>query len=84
MESSSLGERFEHGCAIDAVDQLVEPSDLPRPLTNMMPEPALVSSGSRRAIFTPTAINAIRVMAAQGKSAAEIAAQLARRPRASA
>ena len=59
---------------------LFEPNHLSRQLTNMMPEPAVVSSGSRRRVFTPTAINAIRAMAAQGKSAAEIATAIGSTP----
>ena len=65
---------------MDAVEvNSIEPSDLPGPLPNMIPEPALVS-GSRRRVFTPTAIDAIRVLAAQGKSAAEIAAAIGSTP----
>jgi hypothetical protein len=45
-----------------------------------MPEPALVSGGSRRRVFTQTAIDTIRVLAAQGKSAAEIAAAIGSTP----
>jgi hypothetical protein len=58
----------------------IEPSHLPRLLTNMIPEPAVVSGGSRRRVFTPTAINAIRVLAAEGKSAAEIATAIGSTP----
>jgi hypothetical protein len=58
----------------------IEPSHLPRLLTDMMPAPALVRGGSRRRVFTPTAINAIRVLAAQGKSASEIAAAIGSTP----
>ena len=53
---------------------------LPRPLINMMPEPALLSGGPRRRVFTQTAIDTIRVLAAQGKSAAEIAATIGSTP----
>ena len=52
---------------------------LPGLLRYMIPEPALVS-GSRRRVFTPAAIDAIRVLAAQGKSAAEIAAAIGSTP----
>jgi hypothetical protein len=66
--------------AIDAVgDNSIEPSHLPGLLRYMIPEPALVS-GSRRRVFTPAAIDAIRVLAAQGKSAAEIAAAIGSTP----
>ena len=66
--------------AIDAVgDNSIEPSHLPGLLRYMMSEPALVS-GSRRRVFTPAAIDAIRVLAAQGKSAAEIAAAIGSTP----
>jgi hypothetical protein len=66
--------------AMDAVgDNSIEPSHLPGLLRYMMPEPALVS-GSRRRVFTPAAIDAIRVLAAQGKSAAEIAAAIGSTP----
>jgi hypothetical protein len=66
--------------AMDAVaDNSIEPSHLPGLLRYMMSEPALVS-GSRRRVFTPTAIDAIRVLAAQGKSAAEIAAAIGSTP----
>ena len=58
----------------------IEPSHLPLLLTNMIPAPALVSSGLRRRVFTPTAINAMRVLAAQGKSASEIAAAVGSTP----
>ena len=58
----------------------IEPGHLPRLLTDMVPAPALVSSASRRRVFTPTAINAIRVLAAQGKSASEIAAAVGSTP----
>ena len=58
----------------------IEPIHLPRLLTNMIPEPAVVSGGSRRRVFTPTAINAIRVLAAEGKSAAEIATAIGSTP----
>lgn len=66
--------------AMDAVaDNSIEPSHLPGLLRYMMSEPALVG-GSRRRVFTPTAIDAIRVLAAQGKSAAEIAAAIGSTP----
>jgi hypothetical protein len=66
--------------AMDAVaDNSIEPSHLPGLLRYMMSEPALVS-GSRRCVFTPAAIDAIRVLAAQGKSAAEIAAAIGSTP----
>jgi hypothetical protein len=66
---------------MDAVeDNSIEPSHLPRLLPNMMPAPAPDSSGSRRRVFTPTAISAIRVLAAQGKSAAEIATAIGSTP----
>lgn len=66
--------------AMDAVaDNSIEPSYLPGLLRYMMSEPALVS-GSRRRVFTPAAIDAIRVLAAQGKSAAEIAAAIGSTP----
>jgi hypothetical protein len=61
-------------------DNSIEPSHLPRPLINMMLEPALVSGGSRRRVFTQTAIDTIRVLAAQGKSAAEIAVAIGSTP----
>jgi hypothetical protein len=61
-------------------DNSIEPSCLPRLLTDMMPEPALVSGGSRQRVFTQTAIDTIRVLAAQGKSAAEIAAAIGSTP----
>jgi hypothetical protein len=66
--------------AMDAVaDNSIEPSHLPGLLRYMMSEPALVS-GSRRRVFTPAAIDAIRVLAAHGKSAAEIAAAIGSTP----
>jgi hypothetical protein len=59
---------------MDALDDnSIEPTHLPPLLTSMTPEPALPCGESRRRVFTQTAINAIRVLAAQGKSAAEIA-----------
>jgi hypothetical protein len=65
---------------MDAVeDGSIEPSHLRGLLTNMIPEPALVN-GSRRRVFTPTAISAIRILAAQGKSALEIAAAIGSTP----
>jgi hypothetical protein len=57
----------------------IEPSQLPRLPTHMTPESAPVN-GSRRRVFTPTAINAIRVLAAQGKSTAEIATAIGSTP----
>jgi hypothetical protein len=44
------------------------------------PEPELVSSGSRRRVFTQTAIYTIRLLAARGKSAAEIAMAIGSTP----
>jgi hypothetical protein len=68
------------GGAMDAFDDnSIEPSHLSRLLTNMIPEPAIVS-GTRRRVFTPTAINTIRVLAAQGKAAAEIATAIGSTP----
>ena len=60
-------------------DNSIEPSHLSRLLTNVIPEPAIVS-GTRRRVFTPTAINTIRVLAAQGKAAAEIATAIGSTP----
>ena len=68
------------GGAMDAFDDnSIEPSHLSRLLTNVIPEPAIVS-GTRRRVFTPTAINTIRVLAAQGKAAAEIATAIGSTP----
>jgi hypothetical protein len=69
------------GTTMGAFDEnSIEPGHLSRPLTNMIPEPALVSGGSRRRVFTQTAINTIRILAARGKSAAEIAMAIGSTP----
>jgi hypothetical protein len=81
MQSRPAGRLLRIGDAMDAFDDnSIEPSRLPRPLIHMMPEPALVSGGPRRRVFTQTAIDTIRVLAAQGKSAAEIAAAIGSTP----
>jgi hypothetical protein len=81
MQSHLAGWLLRIGGAMDAFDDnSIEPSHLPRRLVNMMPEPALVSGGSRRRVFTQTAIDTIRVLAAQEKSAAEIAAAIGSTP----
>jgi hypothetical protein len=81
MQSPLVGRLLRTGGAMDAFDDnSIEPSHLPRLLTNMIPAPAPVSGGSRRRIFTPTAIDAIRVLAAQGKSPAEIATAIGSTP----
>jgi hypothetical protein len=81
MQSSVAGRLLRIGGAMDAFDDnSIEPSHLPRPLINMMPEPALLSGGPRRRVFTQSAINTIRVLAAQGKSAAEMAMAIGSTP----
>jgi hypothetical protein len=80
MQCSGAGRRLREGVMDSRASNSIEPGHLPRLLTNMIPAPALVSSGSRRRVFTPTAINAIRVLAAQGKSASEIAAAIGSTP----
>jgi hypothetical protein len=81
MQSWAAGRLLQIGGAMHAFDNnSIEPSHLSRPLINMIPEPALVGGGSRRRVFTQTAINTIRVLAAQGKSAAEIAVAIGSTP----
>lgn len=80
MQCSNAGRRLREGVMDSRGSNSIEPSHLPRLLTKMIPEPALVSGGSRRRVFTPTAIDAIRVLAAQGKSAAEIATAIGSTP----
>jgi hypothetical protein len=80
MQCCGAGRRLREGIMDSRGSNSIEPGHLPRLLTNMIPAPALVSSGSRRRVFTPTAINAIRVLAAQGKSASEIAAAIGSTP----
>jgi hypothetical protein len=83
-QSLLAGRLVQTGATMDAFDDnSIEPGHLPRPLIDMIPEPpepALVSGRSRRRIFTPTAINTIRVLAARGKSAAEIATVIGSTP----
>jgi hypothetical protein len=81
MQSLLAGRLLRTGGTMDAFDDnSIEPGHLPRPLINMIPESALVSGGSRPRVFTQTAINTIRVLAAQGKSAAEIATAIGSTP----
>jgi hypothetical protein len=81
MQSPLAGRLLRIGGAMDAFDDnSIEPSQLPRAPINMMPEPALLSGGPRRRVFTQSAISTIRVLAAQGKSAAEIAMAIGSTP----
>jgi hypothetical protein len=57
-----------------------EPIHLPRLLTGMIAKPGLAGGESRRRVFTPVAINAIRILASQGKSASQIAAAIGSTP----
>jgi hypothetical protein len=82
MQFPGAGRLLRIGGSMGAFDDnnWIEPSYLPRPLTGMIPALDPANGGSRPRIFTQSAINTIRVLAAQGKSAAEIAVAIGSTP----